>query len=153
MTNEVEEVIADHLVLLFWIRPDVRAPVEACCLARATTWARPENCPKDHWRESVAREWALLPHMDIPGVVDQAVVDRLWDEHVFRVCKTAWVREHGDASQRDLPDGRSVLPKNGVKLYRTPVCKGTRLQPGVTFRERKLQKLAHRLSEMLRLRN
>ena len=158
LEGEVEEVIADHLVLLFRVLPPQVAPVEdACCLERATSLAKPETCSLEDWQARIAHQWNHEPHPVVGERLDQHAVDALWEhfsntlECVLLSCKTAWYAEQHD-SEHEVPrlDGR-VVAKNRVNLYRTPVAKGTRRQPWASFRKRKLQKLAHRLSELVRL--
>ena len=69
--------------------------------------------------------------------------------------KRAWYEthdgEHEEGVGRFLKELSWAKGKNKVRLFKTPVAKGTALRPWASFRERKLQKLVYRLSEILRL--
>ena len=70
--------------------------------------------------------------------------------------KRAWYETHGgeheEGVERFLEELSTAKGKNNkVRLFTTPVAMGTALRPWASFRERKLQKLVYRLSEILRL--
>ena len=142
--------------------PQKNGPVEnACCLARPVSLQKPEECSKERWQVEIKDKWQQVSQPVVPDKLDQGTVDELWRHFCTNLeCvlpSVLGMRRMGVTKRRVwIVDEQLQLlarakGKNKLRMFKTPVAKGTALQPWSSFRERKLRKLAYRLSELRRL--
>ena len=158
-------VVADHKVIQFSIlfpsnsRDDNTG---RCTFATPANLCKPEHIATDIWQGLITEQWLEDGAFVVPESADQHLLDCSWDS--FSRCledtlKKAAVK--AEASFSD-PEGQCLAAdrqtvrapkcwKGQVLFQNTRVFQGSCKPPESTFRERSLQKVVFRLSEMIRL--
>ena len=151
-----EACIADHLVLAFDVASRSTLQDEVVCqLHVAPSCARPEGIDLQEWQEKYQTEWRLRDDFshDIPDrTTDQSEVDALWTK--FANCAAnalhgTYLHFGGRLQANGHQTARGT--KNSVNLVQGQAVSGSARMPASSFRERKLQRVVHRLQELVRL--
>ena len=156
--------VSDHYIQTCQVSLGKNQTIEDVPVVQPVTkYIRPDGISLEDWKRFVQHFWSMSEPMKIdvdPQSVSQRDMDLIWDsfskklEGVLRKSVThanSTLQHTGNDVMLDKFRHDAPWQKNTFRIIKTPVLRGSRKNPGMSFQERKLQHLVSRMAERLKM--